>query len=276
MLRYAFCLYLLCFTMLPALAGADPAATTLVPAGEFFMGCSRNDQGCDADEGPAGGVRVHVGDFRIQRYEVSVAEYRRCVAAGACSRPKDHKRNRYCNFDAPGRDDHPLNCVDWHQAQTYCTWLGGRLPYEAEWEKAARAGTRDPYPWGPAPATCAQAVMDDQRTRGSVAGEHDGCGEDRTWPRGSRPPNGYGLYDMHGGVAEWVYNWYAPDAHSRYYAGGRLAAPADGERKTIRGGAWDEQAWALTSSSRWAKPPRGHPSLYGSNGFRCVFAGGKR
>lgn len=258
--------------LLLSLAPGLSAEPIVIPAGSFYMGCSANDRGCDPDEGPAGGVKVFVDQFAIDQYEVSVADYRACVQAGQCTRPKDHQRNKYCNYAAPNRDDHPLNCVDWQQASDFCQWQGGRLAYEAEWEKAARAGTRTRYPWGDADANCRHAIMDDQRTTGSAKDEYDGCGDDHTAPRGSRPPNQYKLYDMHGGIAEWVQNWYQADSHTQLYAKGNLQGPAKGERKVIKGGAWDEQAWALTSSGRWAKPPTGHPSLYGSNGIRCVYS----
>ncbi|WP_126454439.1 formylglycine-generating enzyme family protein [Sulfuriflexus mobilis] len=240
-----------------------------IPAGSFHMGCASADNHCQKDEGPRGGVEIFVDTFSIDRHEASVADYRRCVTAGACSHPKDFNRNHYCNYDAPGRDNHPLNCVDWQQANSYCQWRGGRLAYEAEWEKAARAGTNSRYPWGNHDATCKHAIMDDQKTKGLINDEYDGCGNDQTWSRGSRPANAYGLYDMHGGVAEWVNNWYEPTSHSDIYPQD-ISAPKTGVRKVIRGGAWDEQSEALTSSSRWAKPPTGHPSLYGSNGIRCV------
>ena len=113
--------------------------------------------------------------------------------------------------------------------------------------------------------------MDDGVTTGSVNDEFDGCGEDRTWARGSRKPNQYGLYDMAGGVAEWVYNWHSETAIADYYSKGKLNKPDTGRLKVIRGGAWDEQAGAQTSSNRWAKIPTGHRSIYGSNGFRCVY-----
>lgn len=144
----------------------------LIPASAFQMGCSVNDPACGEDEGPPGGVTIEVPAFEIDHYEVSVDEYRACIEAGACTRPKDHQRNKYCNFDAPGRDDHPVNCVDWDQALAYCEWRGGRLPYEAEWEKAARGGNASRYPWGQE-VDCEHAILDDGKTLGSAGDEPD-------------------------------------------------------------------------------------------------------
>ena len=240
-----------------------------IPAGPFAMGCSVNDDACETDEGPPGGVPVEVPEFRIDRHEVSVAEYRACVHAGACSRPKDHERNRYCNFGAEERGDHPVNCVDWQQAADYCAWRGGRLPWEAEWEKAARAGSASRYPWGEE-VTCVQAILDDGETFGSVPNEPDGCGEDRTWPRGSRPANLWGLYDMHGNAGEWTGNWYAPEAIPNLYAQRNLAGPENGVRRVVRGGSWDENRRNLRSSYRNVKPPVSGDAVYGSIGFRCI------
>lgn len=249
--------------------GAAPVTVT-VPAGSFSMGCSTGDPDCDKDEGPPGGVKVFVPAFRIDAYEVSVADYERCLTAGKCTRPKDHRRNGYCNLGAPDRADHPVNCVDWNQALAWCQWQGGRLPYEAEWEKAARAGSTTRYPWG-RQVSCRNAILDDGKTTGSVKGEPDGCGEDRTWPRGSRPPNALGLYDMHGNAGEWTMNWYAPDAIARLYATGKLDRPIEGQRKVVRGGSWDENPPNLRSSFRNVKPPVSGEAVYGSIGFRCVY-----
>lgn len=120
-----------------------------VPDGPFPMGCSVGDGACEKDEGAPGGVRVKTPAFRIDTHEVTVADYRRCIEAGRCPRPKDHARNKYCNYGAPGRDQHPANCVDWQEAVVYCAWRGMRLPTEAEWEKAARGGLNEPVSLGP-------------------------------------------------------------------------------------------------------------------------------
>ena len=267
-MRNRWAIYLLGLGLLGQ-ASVTPAADMVrIAAGKFLMGCSQNDRDCAADEGKPGGVYVSVPAFYIDPYEVTVAEYRACVAVGQCALPKTHTRNKYCNYGAAGRDRYPVNCVDWPDAAHYCAQQGKRLPLEAEWEKAARAGSNAVYSWGDAP-TCRQAVLDDGVTVGSVSGEHDGCGEDRTWAVGTRPANAYGLYDMFGNVSEWVQNWSHPDA-LQFYAKGALQAPRSGQRKVLRGGAWDESQAALRSASRYAKTPVSGAAVWGSNGFRCA------
>lgn len=260
-------LSLLGFATLTA-AADTPQHMVKIPAGKFVMGCSLNDRDCEADEGKSGGVSVHVPAFYIDINEVTVADYRACVAAGKCALPKTHTRNKYCNYGATGRDRYPVNCVDWGDAANYCAKQGKRLPLEAEWDKAARGGSSAIYIWGKAP-TCADAVFDDGKTSGSVQGELDGCGEDRTWPVGTRPANAYGLHDMFGNVSEWVQNWYDADA-LQLYAKGDIKGPRTGQRKVIRGGAWDETQPALRSASRYAKTPVSGAAVWGSNGFRCA------
>lgn len=265
-LRFLLLMYLVFFAIYFSFAD-----TVKVEAGSFMMGCSYDDNGCDTDEGKKGGVPVYVDEFFIGKHEISVAEYKTCVTSGKCDPPYTFQRNKYCSYNAPGRDNHPVNCISWPLSQHYCEVQGGRLPLEPEWEKAARAGVNERYPWGHETATCKYAIMDNGKTAGSVKNEFDGCGEDRTWQRGSRAPNHFGLYDMTGGTAEWVYNWFSETAIADHYSEGHLSKPSTGRWKVIRGGAWDEQAWAQTNSNRWAKTPTGHRSIYGSNGFRCVF-----
>lgn len=239
-----------------------------VPAGPFQMGCSAGDSQCEKDEGSPGGTTVEVPAFLIDRHEVTVADYRRCVAAGKCTPPKTHRRNRYCNYDAPGRDGHPVNCIDWSQAAGYCAWTGGRLPTEPEWEKAARAGSTSPYPWGHA-VGCDQAILDPVSPAPSSR-EPDGCYEDSSWPVGSRAPNALGIHDMHGNIGEWTAGWYAPDAIERFYARGELGGPASGRQRVARGGSWDENRPNLRSSFRNVKPPAQGDAIYGSIGLRCA------
>lgn len=252
-----------------SIASLSYADMVTVPAGLFQMGCSANDKNCDKDEGPSSGTAVNVPEFSIGKYEVTVAEYRYCVQAGKCTKPKDYNRNNYCNYAGPGRDTHPVNCVDWAEADSYCKWKGQRLPREAEWEKAARAGSSSRYPWGQE-VSCKNAILDDEKTLGSAGDEPDGCGEDRTWPVGSRPANALGLYDMHGNAGEWTATWYSKDAITAMYAKGKPDGPDSGKRRVVRGGSWDENRANLRSSYRNVKPPVSGKSIYGSIGFRCV------
>jgi len=261
----------LIITLLTCLIASSSFAAGMitVPAGSFNMGCSSDDKACGGDEGPAGGVSVNVPAFSLDINEVTVAEYRACLDSGNCARPDDYARNQYCNLDAPNRDKHPMNCVDWQDAKNYCSWKDKRLPTEAEWEKAARAGTQSRYPWGQA-VSCKQAILDDGKTRGSKGDELDGCGEDRTWNIASRSANALGLYDMHGNAGEWTATWYAPDAIKSLYATGKLAGPENGKQRVVRGGSWDENVNNLRSSYRNVKPPVSGQAIYGSIGFRCA------
>ena len=251
--------------------GASAAASerVTIPSGGFYFGCSMGDADCQADEGPPGGIYLEIPAFSIDTHEASVAEYRECVAQGFCSKPFDVFRTHYCNYDAPRREDYPVNCVNWHQAREYCAWRGARLAYAVEWEKAARAGSRARFPWGDAPVNCARAVMDPGGP-GDLDTETDGCYRDLSWPRGSFAPNAHGLFDMVGGTSEWVMDWYGGEDHTSHYSQDSLLGPEEGERKVIRGGSWDERSRAHRVSNNYAKPMEGNPDLYGSNGIRCV------
>ncbi len=240
-----------------------------IPAGNFNMGCSENDERCDGDEGKPGGIAVYVPAFNIDKYEVTVAEYRNCIANGHCTRPLDNNRNQYCNFDHPDREQHPVNCIDWSQAVAYCTTQGGRLPREAEWEKAARADSVTAFPWGDR-VSCKEAILDEVSPQQSDQ-EPDGCWTDATWAVGSRPANGYGLHDMHGNAGEWTATWYTPNAIRELYAKGNLDGPERSRQRVVRGGSWDENRANLRSSYRNTKPPAQDGAIYGSIGFRCAY-----
>jgi sulfatase modifying factor 1 len=235
-------------------SGCVPPGMILIPGGEFEMG---SDAFMD-DERPA--RNVNVDTFYIDANEVTVASYDLCVQTGSCELPGT---GGYCNYGVTGRDDHPINCVGWFDAYTYCGWVGGmiekRLPTEAEWEKAARGDDARIYPWGDdPPPTCTHVSMNE--------GMGGGCGADSSLPVGSKPmgDSPYGVHDMAGGVYDWVADWYgvydvAEDDNP--------TGPQMGRFRVIRGGGWN------TTDLNWFRTSARNPydtAGNGNIGFRCA------
>jgi len=229
----------------------DGAPMVKVPAGKFLMGSKSGD----SDEKPQ--REVYLDGFWIDKYEVTVDLYARCVKAGKCTKPKTGK---YYNWDVSGRGNHPINGVDWYQANAYCKWTGKKLPTEAMWEKAARGTDGRKFPWGNQEASCKYAVMDD-------GGK--GCGRDSTWPVGSKPGgvSPYGAHDMAGNVWEWTSDWYG----SSYYGNAPARnprGPSSGSFRVVRGGRWYYVVPAyLRAANRYFYSPGG---AYYDIGMRCA------
>jgi formylglycine-generating enzyme required for sulfatase activity len=209
-----------------------------------------------ADEKPV--HRVAGSALVMDRYEVTNARYRACVSAGTCappSLPSSNARGHY--FDDPRFADYPVIHVSWKQAVQFCAFAGGRLPSEAEWERAA-AGSDAPrtYPWGDSPPDCAKAnfagcVGDTDRVGRRVAGQSP-----------------YGAFDMAGNVWEWTADWY----EASYYAHSPSqdpVGPAAGTLKVMRGGCWVSGENSLRTTCRKAELP---DSWAPNVGFRCVYA----
>ena len=214
--------------------------TTWLPGGAFMMGCSPGDALCQNDERPR--HRVMLSAFRIDRTEVTDDQYRRCVTAGACEEPAVRGPRR----DQPGL---PVVGVRWTQAAAYCRWRGMRLPTEAEWEFAARAGNSAPG-----------GALED------IAWFHDNA-ERRVHPVARKRPNAWGLYDLLGNVAEWCADGYAPG----YYAASPAANPRGEESagfRVVRGGAWFTDRRYVRASYRHAPKARTFAAI--DLGFRCV------
>lgn len=156
----------------------------VVPGGVFEMGSVHFAETMPVRE-------VLVNTFWIDQTEVTLAAYTACVEAGGCSQAAtgDH-----CNWEEAGRDDHPINCVTWNQADDFCSWADKRLPREAEWEKAARGTDARLFPWGDGPAPNDAHVHNFFVPSWSTA------------PVGSKPlgDSPYGVHDMVGNVREWV------------------------------------------------------------------------
>lgn len=226
---------------------------TVLPAGAFTMGSPSDEPGRHGNEGPQRVVTL-ARPFAIGVYEVTFTEWDACVAAGGCHHPGADEEW--------GRGDRPAISLSWSDAQDFTGWLSAqtgqvyRLPSEAEWEYAARAGTTSAYYWG------------DGKGEGNTVCES--CGSDwdnrRSAPVGSFPPNPFGLHDMLGNAWEWTEDCWNPG-----YAG----APSDGapwlvgdcDGRVLRGGAW----FSFPRNIRSAIRMRGViDNRYLSKGFRVV------
>lgn len=211
---------------------------------------------------------VVLNDFEIDRTEVSVARYQRCVAAGACtpaSFPLGDAR-----YD---RADFPVTHVRWDDASTYCRWAGGRLPTEAEWEFVARGRANRTFAWG----ELYNPRLANHGTRVDAADRH---GDDPTdardgfvglAPVGSFPDgaSANGVLDLAGNVSEWVHDWFEIDADGYGYAGKAVTNPKGavfGRGHVIRGGSYRDGAHWLRAAAR-------RPAMFPSReiGFRCAY-----
>lgn len=223
----------------------DIEGMVLIPAGTFTMGCDGNQNHCDAKEQPKRNVTLPA--FAMDRHEVTVEEYERCVKAKSCRWPSYEK---FCNNNSTfsrtqGRERHPLNCAHYEHAETYCKFVGKRLPTEAEWERAARGTDGRTFPWGEEKPDCSRSVWDEH---GLICSVHS------TWPVCLKPA-GFspdGLCDMAGNVAEWTLN-----------------NSGDSKAYILRGGSWTHRGLGLSTWNRrdWKNNPGEN---YRQNGFRCA------
>ena len=202
-----------------------------IPPGKFQMGCSTGDAECFDNERPAHEVAITKG-FWLGQTSVTQQAYRRVTGKN----PANHKGASF-----------PVEEVDWNEAQAYCNAIGGRLPTEAEWEYAARAGSTgvrygnlDEIAW------------------------YDGNSGNKSHDVGQKLPNAFGLYDMLGNSWQWVADWYGP-----YQAGAQSdpTGPASGQLKQPRGGSWGSTSRLTRASYRGSVEPE-HRG--GKLGIRCV------
>jgi formylglycine-generating enzyme required for sulfatase activity len=213
-----------------------------IPPGTFIMGCSPSDTECERDEKPPHLVTITKG-YWLGQTEVTVGAYKRFAAATGTAMPPHPDFN-------PGWSNKQMLMVNvsWDDAQAYCTWTGGRLPTEAEWEYAARAESTE-------------------ARYGSLA-DVAWYNETSRWhahPVGEKRANGFGLYDMLGNVWEWVNDWY--DAN--YYknsASQDPAGPVMGVYGVLRGGSWSsDPKYVRVSNRNRSNPGSSHVNV----GFRC-------
>ena len=220
-----------------------------IPAGSFLMGCDPGFEECNDDEAPRCQVTISK-PFYLGKTEVTQEQWTAVM------------ENNPIRFK--GRT-HPVENVSWNDAQEFIRRLNRkegtdkyRLPTEAEWEYAARAGTTSAYSFG-----------NDASSLGQYAWYEDNS-DKQTHPVGQKQPNAWGLYDMHGNLREWVEDWYDEDYYARS-PGTDPKGPSTGSYRVLRGGSWRSLASFLRSASRNYFTP---DFRYVSNGFRLAFSPG--
>lgn len=179
--------------------------------------------------------------------EVTTAAYGACVHAGVCT-PAFVGTGAQCNLTRPDRGDHPINCASWEQGQTYCGWLGKRLPDDEEWIWAAQGGAAvTPFPWGNHPIDAAHACWDRSNLGTCPVGQ---------LPAGASPA---GILDLVGNAAEWTRGY---------------GKPVAGERGRLRGGSFQDAVYKQPINERFADSARDDPAEAATvtSGFRCVVA----
>jgi len=249
-------------------ATQNRAGMVRIRGGAFWYGCNeRVDSECDDDEKP--GRRITSPEFWIDRTEVTVAAYRGCVVAGSCRAGglkmpfwKQEERPAWawaCNWGKLDRQDHPMNCVTWDHARSYCEWVEKRLPTEQEWERAARGSDGLKYPWGNSDygqdglvANIADETLGREKPRWPKAeGYDDGfyvTAPVGSFPLGSSPE---GALDLVGNVWEWTSNWFS--SNQKY--------------RVARGGSWANAPRLTRASNRYAFDPEYRGETFG---FRCA------
>lgn len=221
----------------------DGGSLVYVPAGQFTMGAGGADNPSHA---------VSLSPYWITRTKITNRMYALCVGVGVCAPPASIPGGPV--YSNPTYADHPVVGVNWEQANAYCNWAGGRLPTEAEWEKAARGPAGNTYPWGNEQPSC--DLLNFAGCRGSTTSVV-------AYPESASP---YLALDMAGNAFEWVADWY----DASYYATSPIQdppGPESGVYRVIRGSSFESDATQIASAIRRPADP-----TYTSHdlGFRCV------
>ena len=212
----------------------------IVPAGTFWMGSKKGETGAQTDELPRHAVTIE-RPFAIGRYPVTFEDYDRFCESTGKNKPNDQ---------GWGRENRPVIDVSWEDAKAYCAWLREqtgqpyRLPSEAEWEYAARAGAETAYWWGDEIGV----------NRANCDGSGSQWSGKQTSPVGSFPANPFGLYDTSGNVWEWVQDrWH--DNYQGAPKDGSAWESGDSDRRTLRGGSWLKQTGNVRCAFRGGTLP---------------------
>ena len=253
-------------------AGMLEGKFVLIRGGEFTMGSPAGEAGHQKDETQH---QVKVSDFYMSKYELTVGEFRKFVEAKGY-RTDAEKASSSNTWQRPGisqQENHPVAYVSWNDAVAYCEWLSSnsgkkyRLPTEAEWEYACRAGTTTSFNTG-SNLTTDQANYDGNYPYG---GNAKGVYRQTTVPVDSFAPNALGLYNMHGNVWEWCGDWYKGTYYAECKARGAVSNPDNqepGSGRVLRGGSWSGDARNCRSAYRDYDTPVNRSDYVG---FRLVF-----
>ena len=229
----------------------------------------------DPDEKPFHDVDMY--EYRIEKFEVTNAQYQACVAAGVCPAPtKNSSYTRASYFGDAAFADYPVTNVTWYGAEAYCKWIGRRLPNEGEWERAAKGSENWRYTWSNSigmhfewnaifhgsPISFCEASCPIPNYWGDV---NDGFPDTAPVGRFAEFDNssGFGVIDMSGNVAEWTNNWYDGNAYANGYDVHGPSEPTGS--KVVRGGSWADEP--RRNSDREPQAPEFSSDRIG---FRCA------
>ncbi len=220
----------------------DGTLLVAVPAGPFTMGHGLEDNPEHI---------VTLGDYWIYQTEVTNRQYAFCVASGLCAPPDEGENPDYDDYS---KANLPVVGVDYDQAASYCGWVHGRLPTEAEWEKAARGPAGNIYPWGDNLPTCDLLNTANCVSKPTMV---------LTYPEGR---SYYEAFDMAGNVYEWVADWFSATYYAISPAENPLG-PEYGEKRSVRSSGFDRSFFEAESARRSSLKPIEHRN---NLGFRCV------
>ncbi len=219
-----------------------------IPAGTFTMGSPTSEVDRSSDETQH---QVTLSAFKMSKYEVTFEQYDLFCDATGRSKPDD---------EGWGHGNRPVINVSWDDATAFAEWMGCRLPTEAEWEYACRAGTTTPFSTGNNLTTAQANYNGNYPYNNNAKGEY----RQKTMPVGSFAANAYGLFDMHGNVWEWCSDWYGDYSTSTQT---NPKGPSSGSSRVLRGGSWNYEAFCCRAARRNGNSPGGR---YGDIGFRLV------
>ena len=231
------------------LGGGASMKLVLIPAGKFLMGSPADEPEREPDEGPQRTVTIS-RPFHLGATEVTQRQYERAIGTNPS------------RFLGP---DNPVDSVSWNDAVAFCRAVADRvgrnvrLPTEAEWEYACRAGTTGPFYTGPTIST------DQANYAGNYAYGEGKVGEFRkkTLPVGTFPPNPWGLYDLYGNVGEWCADWYGERYYEKTGDCADPKGPVAGDRRVLRGGPWSNPPAFCRSANRFSLRPDLSGEAYG-------------